>query len=73
MQEVHHRVKNSLQMVRSVLSLQARTLTSHEAKGHLEDAAARVMAIAAVHHRLHDGPSVTASDARDISVACSTT
>ena len=63
MQEVHHRVKNSLQMVRSVLSLQARTLTSLETKGHLEDAAARVMAIAAVHHRLHDGPSVTASDA----------
>ena len=63
MKEVHHRVKNSLQMVRSVLLIQARTLTNHEVKGHLEEAAARVMAIAAVHHRLHDGPSVTASDA----------
>jgi two-component sensor histidine kinase len=63
MQEVHHRVKNSLQLVRAVLSMQARTLESPEARGSVEAAAGRVLAIAAVHHRLYEGGSVTAADA----------
>lgn len=63
MQEVHHRVKNSLQLVRTILSTQARMLTSPEAKEQVEEAATRVMAIAAVHHRLYDGGSVTVTDA----------
>ncbi len=63
MQEVHHRVKNSLQLVQTLLSMQARRLTNAEAREHVEEAAARIMTIAAVHHRLYDGGSVTATDA----------
>jgi two-component sensor histidine kinase len=63
MREVHHRVKNSLQLVQAMLSMQARAIPAEEGRQHLEEAAARVLAIAAVHHRLYDSGSVQAGDA----------
>jgi two-component sensor histidine kinase len=60
MQEVHHRVANSLQLGHSVLMLQA--LTYPEAKAQLQEAAGRIMTIAAVHTRLYEGGSVVAAD-----------
>jgi two-component sensor histidine kinase len=51
LQEVDHRVKNSLQVVSSILNLQARTAGA--AAGQFHDAAARVAAIATVHQQLH--------------------
>ncbi len=63
MQEVHHRVKNSLQLVHNILAMQARTLSSPEAREQVEEAAERIMTIAAVHHRLYAGGSVTETDA----------
>lgn len=62
--EIHHRVTNSLQLVHGALSLQLRTLRDAQARGPLEDAAARVLAIAAVHRRLYRGGSGLAADAR---------
>jgi two-component sensor histidine kinase len=63
-QEVHHRVKNSLQLVVSLLNLQARSQTIPEAKHQLEAAASRIVSVAAVHHRLYAGGSVEQTDAR---------
>lgn len=63
MQEVHHRVKNSLQLVQIILSMQARRVADEQARQTIEEAAARVMTIASVHHRLYDGGSITATDA----------
>jgi len=51
MQEVHHRVRNSLQIVQSVLSLQSRTPGDPAAM--LLQAGRRVATIAAVHDRLY--------------------
>lgn len=62
MQEVHHRVKNSLQLVRTLLQLQARTAPD-DTRVHLEEAAGRIMTIGAVHQRLYEGGSVTHTDA----------
>jgi two-component sensor histidine kinase len=62
MQEVHHRVRNSLQLVQTLLSLQARGQDAALAD-HLREAATRVRTIAAVHGRLYQGGSVTESDA----------
>ena len=62
MREVHHRVKNSLQLVRTMLGLQARN-ASDETREALDSAAARIMSIAAVHHRLYEGGSVEEADA----------
>lgn len=61
--EVHHRIKNSLQLVQSILFLQARGLANPESKLPLEEAATRIMTIAAVHRRLYDGGSIAATDA----------
>jgi two-component sensor histidine kinase len=51
MKEVDHRVKNSLQIVSSLLYLQAKT--AGPAASQFNNAAARVAAIAAVHQQLH--------------------
>ena len=51
LKEVDHRIKNSLQIVSSLLQLQAKTAGA--AAGQFHDAAARVAAIAAVHQQLH--------------------
>lgn len=62
MQEVHHRVKNSLQLVRTLLQLQGRT-ASPETREQLDEAAQRIMTIGAVHQRLYEGGSVEETDA----------
>ena len=60
MQEVHHRVKNSLQMVQNLLSLQARSSGGEATAGALNQSAARVRTIAAIHDRLYrDGSALT--------------
>jgi len=50
-QEIHHRVKNNLQTVASLLRLQARD-TEVEPRKALEDSVNRILAIAAVHEVL---------------------
>jgi two-component sensor histidine kinase len=50
--EVHHRVKNNLQTISSLLRLQARRLESPEARNALEEAERRIRAIARVHEIL---------------------
>jgi len=52
LREVHHRIKNNLQMVAALLRMQARRVTSEEARGALTDAGTRVGAIAVVHEVL---------------------
>jgi two-component sensor histidine kinase/putative methionine-R-sulfoxide reductase with GAF domain len=50
-QEIHHRVKNNLQTVASLLRLQARSTDANPRKA-LEDSVNRILAIAAVHEVL---------------------
>jgi two-component system, sensor histidine kinase PdtaS len=50
-QEIHHRVKNNLQTVASLLRLQARS-TDTDPRKALEDSVHRILAIAAVHEVL---------------------
>ncbi|QFR33496.1 sensor histidine kinase [Ancylobacter sp. TS-1] len=53
LQEMEHRVLNSLQIIASILMLKARAVTSDETRHHLEDAHQRVMSVAAVQRHLH--------------------
>ena len=50
--EMQHRVANSLQIIASVLLLKARAVKSEETRRHLNDAHSRVMSIAAVQQHL---------------------
>jgi len=52
LQEVQHRVANSLQIIASVLMQSARRVQSEEARGHLNNAHNRVMSIAALQRQL---------------------
>jgi len=53
--EIHHRVKNNLQTVASLLRIQARRTTSEEARDALAQAMRRVASIAVVHDTLSSG------------------
>ena len=51
--EIDHRVKNSLTVVGSLLSMQRNSSSSNETREALDEAAARVIAVARVHESLH--------------------
>ncbi len=53
LQEMEHRVANSLQIIASILLLKARVVGSEESRQHLRDAHERVMSVAAVQAHLH--------------------
>lgn len=53
LKEVHHRVKNNLQLICSIMNMQVRNARSDEAKRLLRRVQERVMALAAVHRYLY--------------------
>ncbi len=58
LQEMEHRVANSLQIIASILLMKARGVTSEETRQHLNDAHQRVMSVAAVQSHLHASAGV---------------
>jgi len=54
MQEIHHRVKNNLQVVSSLLSMQARTTRSEEAIDVLSKSQSRINTMAIIHTQLYE-------------------
>ena len=54
LKEIHHRVKNNLQVVSSLLSLQGNSITNIQAKEALMDGQTRVRSMALVHQRLYE-------------------
>lgn len=56
--EIHHRVSNSLQLVSSVISLEAEAADSPAAVKALNSTSARIDAIAAIHRTLHNHQEV---------------
>jgi PAS domain S-box-containing protein len=53
LREIHHRVKNNLQIVLSILSLQMGKSNSREVKNALEEITGRVQSISAVHELVY--------------------
>lgn len=58
LQEVPHRVSNSLQIIASILSLKAQTVQSEEIRQHLQDAHRRVLSVATVQRQLQISKSL---------------
>ncbi|MDO9524350.1 MAG: sensor histidine kinase [Gemmobacter sp.] len=53
LREVHHRVKNNLQLISSIMNIQMRKAASPEAKALLKGLQDRVMSLATVHRELY--------------------
>ena len=53
MREVHHRVKNNLTVIQSLLSLQMHDIRDQKDKEYFEDAKNRVRSMSMIHERLH--------------------
>ena len=51
--EIHHRVKNNLQLVSSLLSMQSRTIKDPSVAGAIEDGKSRVRSMALIHQDLY--------------------
>ena len=62
LREVDHRVKNSLQLVVSILRLQGDGADQPEVRRHLQEAAGRISAIARVHQRLNQAIQIESLD-----------
>lgn len=65
LQEVNHRVANSLQLVSAFVHMQSRSLEDRAARAALADTQRRIAAIAQVHKRLYTSASVEAVDMRE--------
>lgn len=57
LREIHHRVKNNLQVISSILKLHAERMQAPEARAAFEDTQQRVRAIALLHEQLHQAPA----------------
>jgi hypothetical protein len=62
LEELEHRIVNSLQIIASIIMLKARAMDSEEARHHLEDAHSRVMSVAAVQKHLHGSVAISMID-----------
>lgn len=58
LKEQNHRVKNNLQMISSLLSLQSQRLLSSDAKEALEESKSRINSVALLHRMLYQGETV---------------
>ena len=65
MQEIHHRVKNNLQIVASLLNLQASRIRQPEARAEFQSARDRVRALATLHRHLYAHGEVHTIDMRE--------
>src|SRR5690606_25472561 len=64
MREIHHRVKNNLQIISSLLSMQQRALTDTQAKAAVGDTRQRISALALIYRTLYQSADLRYADAR---------
>ena len=65
LKEIHHRVKNNLQVISSLLNLQADTLTDDAAVHAVREGQNRVKSMALIHQRLYSADDVRGVDVQD--------
>jgi two-component system, sensor histidine kinase PdtaS len=66
LREVHHRVKNNLQLISSIMNIQTRSARSGEAKDLLKNLQERIMSLATVHRGLYQTSGLADVRAREL-------
>jgi two-component sensor histidine kinase len=64
MREIHHRVKNNLQVITSLLNMQQRALTDPAARAAMSDTRQRITALALIYRALYQSPDLRRVDVR---------
>lgn len=65
LQEIHHRVKNNLQIIVSLLRLQSNDLETEEARNSYQDTINRIMSMSLIHQKLYEKESFIQIDLVD--------
>jgi PAS domain S-box-containing protein len=65
LKEVHHRVKNNLQIIASLLNLQSKYITDEKTLQAIKDSQSRVKAMALVHEKLYRSSDISNIDLGD--------
>jgi PAS domain S-box-containing protein len=65
LKEIHHRVKNNLQVIQSLLTLQARKIKDPQALEVIEQSRDRIRSMSLVHEKLYRSPDLAQIDMAD--------
>lgn len=65
LKEIHHRVKNNLQVVSSLLSMQSRFITDENALGAVNEGQTRVESMALIHQKLYQENNLSGVNAKE--------
>src|SRR5690606_3700110 len=65
LREIHHRVKNNLQIINSLLSLQSRKSTNQEVITMMQESSSRINSIALIHNKLYQQQSINRLNIQD--------
>ncbi|MDF1698822.1 MAG: histidine kinase dimerization/phosphoacceptor domain -containing protein [Saprospiraceae bacterium] len=65
LKEIHHRVKNNLQTISSLLSLQSESISDKNAFDAVQESKNRVASMAQIHQKLYQGENLAAVEMRD--------
>jgi two-component sensor histidine kinase len=63
--EIHHRVKNNMQVISSLMALNAGRLTDPDCRAIIDDMRRRIHSLSMVHDRLYQSDDLSAVDAQD--------